>query len=116
MNGIKQQLPIFLEDGRIDIIQSGIRGTIQTDMGIEIVFDWASLAMITVSSSYFGNTAGLCGTYTENMADDMTSATGNLETDVVTWASSWSVPDGDIFCFHECNGDCPQCSAEDRQK
>ncbi|CAJ1061895.1 IgGFc-binding protein-like [Xyrichtys novacula] len=111
-----EELPYYSEDGRLSITQSGIRGIIETDFGVEITFDWSTLLMVTLSSSYFGNTGGLCGNYNGNSTDDMTTPDGVLLTDVVAWAESWSVPDGDIFCYHQCEGDCPQCSQEDQKK
>ncbi|CAJ1061894.1 IgGFc-binding protein-like [Xyrichtys novacula] len=114
--GMKEELPYFTEDGRLSITKSGIRGIIETDFGVEITFDWSTLLMVTLSSSYFGNTGGLCGNYNGNSTDDMTTPDGVLLTDVAAWAESWSVPDGDIFCYHQCEGDCPQCSQEDQKK
>uniref|UniRef100_UPI0037E7E52E IgGFc-binding protein-like n=1 Tax=Semicossyphus pulcher TaxID=241346 RepID=UPI0037E7E52E len=116
VDGINTELPLVLEEGHISITQSGIRGTIETDFGVEVTFDWASLVMITLSSSYFGNVVGLCGNYNGDMTDELTSPGGNAAANVTAWASSWSVPDGDPFCYHHCEGECPQCSQEDRKK
>ncbi|XP_041649854.1 IgGFc-binding protein-like [Cheilinus undulatus] len=72
--------------------------------------------MVTLSSSYFGNVGGLCGNYNGDKDDELTTSGGQKARSVVAWAESWSFPDGDPFCFHECKGTCPQCSKEDQEK
>ncbi|XP_034553559.1 IgGFc-binding protein-like [Notolabrus celidotus] len=115
VDGIREELPVTIE-GRFSISQSGVRGTIRSDIGVEVTFDWAAFVMITLSSSYFGNVGGLCGNYNGNRSDDLTTAGGSITANVTDWAASWSTPDGDPFCFHHCEGECPQCSQEDRKK
>ncbi|XP_029307092.1 IgGFc-binding protein-like [Cottoperca gobio] len=116
VDGIRTELPVLLEGGSISITQSGIRGTLQTDFGIEVTFDWATLVMVSISSSFYGNVAGLCGNYNGNKEDELTAAGGSLAANVTDWAGTWSVEDFDPFCYHHCDGVCPQCSAEDRKR
>ncbi|KAM6995238.1 LOW QUALITY PROTEIN: IgGFc-binding protein-like [Tautogolabrus adspersus] len=116
VDGIREELPIVLDEGSISITQSGIRGTIKTEIGVTLTFDWSSFVMVTLSSSYFGNVAGLCGNYNGDMEDEFTTVGGNIAANVTAWAASWSIPDGDPFCYHHCEGVCPQCSEEDRKK
>ncbi|XP_054477236.1 IgGFc-binding protein-like [Anoplopoma fimbria] len=40
VDGIKTELPVFLEEGSISITQSGIRGILQSDIGIEQQLLW----------------------------------------------------------------------------
>ncbi|XP_065813942.1 IgGFc-binding protein [Labrus bergylta] len=116
VDGIREELPIELDVGAISITQSGIRGTIGTQIGVEVSFDWSSFVSVILSSSYFGNVAGLCGNYNGDMEDELTTAGGKIAANVTSWAASWSIPDGDRFCYHHCQGKCPQCSKEDRKK
>uniref|UniRef100_A0A4W6EU93 VWFD domain-containing protein n=1 Tax=Lates calcarifer TaxID=8187 RepID=A0A4W6EU93_LATCA len=114
INGIKTKLPVILEDGSISIIASGIKGILQSDIGIEVTFDWSTLAMVSISSSYYGNVGGLCGNYNGNKEDELTTSGGSTAANVTDWAETWSIPDGDPFCYHFCDGVCPQCSEENR--
>ncbi|XP_051263188.1 IgGFc-binding protein isoform X2 [Dicentrarchus labrax] len=114
VNGIKTVLPVFLEGGSISISESGIKGILQSDIGVEVTFDWSTLVMVSISSSYYGNVAGLCGNYNGNKEDEVTAAGGNIAVNVTEWVGTWSINDGDPFCYHYCEGLCPQCSEEDR--
>ncbi|XP_034005233.1 IgGFc-binding protein-like [Trematomus bernacchii] len=76
VDGIRTELPVRLEGGSISITASGIRGTLQSDFGVEVTFDWATLLMVSISSSYFGNVAGLCGNYNGDPEDELTQAGG----------------------------------------
>ncbi|XP_074510552.1 IgGFc-binding protein-like [Sebastes fasciatus] len=116
VDGIKTELPVLLEGGSISIIQSGIRGILQSDIGVEVTFDWSTLVMVSISSSYFGNVGGLCGNYNGNKEDELTSPGGSKAVNVTDWAGTWSIDDHDPFCYHYCDGVCPQCSHEDRIK
>ncbi|XP_045081914.1 LOW QUALITY PROTEIN: IgGFc-binding protein-like [Coregonus clupeaformis] len=114
IDGIRSDLPVSLESGSVRITESGIQGTIQTDVGLKITFDWNILFVVTISSSYYDNLGGICGNYNGNKADDFTTPTGVLSTNTTAWVASWSVADGDPFCWHVCNGNCPTCSDTDR--
>ncbi|XP_068590666.1 IgGFc-binding protein-like [Cebidichthys violaceus] len=116
VDGIRSELPVSLEEGRISITQSGIRGTILSDFGVEVTFDWSTLVMVSISSSYYGNVAGLCGNYNGDKEDDLTTADGSPAVNVTQWAGTWSIEDYDPFCYHYCEDECPQCSEEDRIK
>ncbi|XP_056237753.1 IgGFc-binding protein-like [Seriola aureovittata] len=116
VDGIREHLPLILEGGSISITQSGIRGTLETDIGVEVTFDWSTLVMVSISSSYYGNVAGLCGNYNGNTEDELTTAGGSTAFNVTAWAATWSVADGDPFCYHHCEGVCPQCSDENRKR
>ncbi|XP_037310078.2 IgGFc-binding protein [Pungitius pungitius] len=114
VDGIKTELPVVLEGGSISITQSGIKAIIQTDIGVEVTFDWVTLVMVSLSSSYFGNVAGLCGNYNGKKKDELTTASGLPAVNLTQWAGSWSIEDHDPFCYHYCEDKCPQCSEEDR--
>ncbi|XP_034384908.1 IgGFc-binding protein-like isoform X1 [Cyclopterus lumpus] len=116
VDGIKTELPVILDEGSISITESGIRGILQSDIGIKVTFDWSTLLMVSISSSYYGNVAGLCGNYNGDKEDDLTTASGRPAVNVTQWAGTWSIEDNDPFCYHYCEDTCPQCSAEDRIK
>ncbi|KAM8871057.1 IgGFc-binding protein-like isoform 2-T2 [Spinachia spinachia] len=114
VDGIKTQLPVILKEGSISVTRSGIKGIIQTDIGVKVSFDWSTLVMVSLSSSYFGNVAGLCGNYNNNKKDEFTTPRGILAVNLTQWAGTWSAKDSDPFCYHYCKDTCPQCSKQDR--
>ncbi|XP_059921972.1 IgGFc-binding protein-like [Gadus macrocephalus] len=115
VDGIKADLPVDLAGG-VSITESGIRAVIKTELGIEITFDWSTVATVSLSSSYYGNVDGLCGNYNGNKEDELNTTAGTPYANVTDWAVSWSVTDGDPFCYHHCEGTCPQCSPEDQKR
>nr|XP_046171598.1 alpha-tectorin-like [Oncorhynchus gorbuscha] len=50
IDGIRSALPLSLESDSIRITESGIQGTIQTDVGLKVTFDWTAFFMVTISS------------------------------------------------------------------
>lgn len=95
----------------ISINQSGIKGFLNSDFGLEVIFDWGEFFKVTVSSSYYKNLVGMCGTYNGNSNDDFLTPTGVPSKDNTEWGQSWSVPDNDPNCWHF-----PSCSEEERRK
>lgn len=115
LNGVITNLPVTLEDGKIHLSRSGVSAILQTDFGLVVSFDGASLLSITLSSSYYGSLCGLCGNFNQNPKDDMMTAAGDKANSVVAWAASWQVKDRDPFCWHYCKGNCPTCEESKQQ-
>ncbi len=84
----------------ISITLSGNVGVLQTDFGLEVKFNWADTLMVTLSSSYYNNIVGMCGTYNNDVEDDYVTPSGNSMTDITEWAKSWSVPESNSNCWH----------------
>uniref|UniRef100_A0A8C9YAT7 VWFD domain-containing protein n=1 Tax=Sander lucioperca TaxID=283035 RepID=A0A8C9YAT7_SANLU len=105
---ILTKLPVLLEAGSISITQSGIKCIIQSNFGIMVTFDWSTQIMVSISSSYYGNVGGLCGNYNGNKEDELAAAGGSTAVNVTQWAELWSIEDYDPFCYHYCEGKCPQ--------
>ncbi|XP_017564177.2 IgGFc-binding protein-like [Pygocentrus nattereri] len=104
-------LPVNLNSGNITITQSGITGTLKTDFGLEVTFNWGEFFKVTVPSSYYKNLVGMCGTYNNDRSDDFVTPAGDLVPDIVEWAASWSVPDNDRACWHF-----PACTEQEKQR
>nr|XP_060640369.1 IgGFc-binding protein-like [Anolis sagrei ordinatus] len=115
LNGVVTNLPVTLEDGKIQLFRSGLTAVLQTNFGLMVSYDWTWTVEITLSSSYYGSTCGLCGNFNQNPDDDMLMPTGIMASSVVEWAASWNVPDRDPFCWHVCEGNCPTCEESKRQ-
>ncbi|CAL8248394.1 unnamed protein product [Lota lota] len=116
VDGIKVDLPVDLEGGSVSITVSGIKGVLKTEIGLEMTFDWATFATVSLSSSYYGNVNGLCGNYNGQKEDELNKTAGTQYANVTEWAGSWSVADWDPFCYHHCAVKCPQCSPEDQKR
>lgn len=86
---------------------SGTKGILQTDFGLEVIFNWADTLMVVLPSSYYNNIEGMCGTYNDDLGDDFVTQSGNIMTDIMEWAKSWSVPETSGTCWHF-----PPCSDE----
>ncbi|XP_069057919.1 IgGFc-binding protein-like [Pleurodeles waltl] len=114
INDVRTCLPVTLNDGQIKVVQSGAVALLQTHFGLKVSFDWKWHLIITIPSSYYGSTCGLCGNFNQNPRDDKQTPDGTKVTSIVDWAKSWQVPDRDPFCFHVCKGVCPTC--DDRKR
>ncbi|KAH0631328.1 hypothetical protein JD844_005616 [Phrynosoma platyrhinos] len=115
LNGVVTNLPVTLENGKIQLFRSGLTAVLQTDFGLVVSYDWSWMLEVTLPSSYYGTTCGLCGNFNEEPEDDMLTSAGNRAASLVEWAGSWAVPDRDPFCWHVCEGNCPICKESQRQ-
>ncbi|XP_053124186.1 IgGFc-binding protein-like isoform X2 [Hemicordylus capensis] len=115
LNGVFTSLPVTLEDGKMQLYQSGLNAILETDFGLVVSFDWNWLLEITLPSSYYGAICGLCGNFNQNPDDDMVTRAGDKAASVVEWAGSWKVKDRDPFCWDFCEGNCPTCEESQRR-
>ncbi|TFJ96016.1 SPFH/Band 7/PHB domain protein [Platysternon megacephalum] len=115
LNGVITSLPVTLSDGKIRVYQSGFRAVLQTDFGLRVAYNWDWHLVITLPSSYYGATCGLCGNFNQNPEDDMTSASGTKVSSIVGWAASWKVQDRDPFCWDSCQENCVTCDESTRE-
>ncbi|KFQ17520.1 IgGFc-binding protein, partial [Merops nubicus] len=61
VNGVQTLLPVSLEDGKVQIFQSGLHVVLKTDFGLTVTYDWKWQLLIDLPSSYYKHTCGLCG-------------------------------------------------------
>ncbi|MEE6482041.1 hypothetical protein FKM82_013126 [Ascaphus truei] len=111
VNRALTNLPISLEDGKVNVSQSGITAIVETNFGLIVTYEWNWHVVIIVPSSYYNTTSGLCGNFNQNPSDDQRSPNGTQITSIVDWAGSWKVYDRDPFCRDVClvPGTCPTC-------
>ncbi|XP_075462268.1 IgGFc-binding protein-like isoform X2 [Ascaphus truei] len=111
VNRALTNLPISLEDGKVNVSQSGLTVIVETNFGLIVTYEWNWHVVITVPSSYYNTTSGLCGNFNQNPSDDQRSPNGTRITSIVNWAGSWKVYDRDPFCRDVClvPGECPNC-------
>ncbi|KAJ8289739.1 hypothetical protein GJAV_G00004730 [Gymnothorax javanicus] len=113
IDGTSSPIPVTLEFGRIEITLLDKKGSLKTNFGVEVVFDWISELVVTVNSNYYNNLAGLCGSYNDVQEDDFTTPAGKVVVNSTEWGRFWAIDTGDPFCWHSCQGACPVCSDED---
>ncbi|XP_075763599.1 IgGFc-binding protein-like isoform X2 [Pelodiscus sinensis] len=115
LNGMITSLPVTLADGKIRMYQSGLRAILQTDFGLQVAYNWDWHLVITVPSSYYGATCGLCGNFNQNPDDDLTSPNGTRVSSTVAWAAGWKVQDQDALCWDSCQENCLTCDESTKE-
>ncbi|KAG8570025.1 hypothetical protein GDO81_014652 [Engystomops pustulosus] len=111
VNDVITNLPVTLLDGKISASISGLNAVIRTDFGLQVTYEYNWHVVVTLSSSYYGLTKGLCGNFNQNFKDELITADNKAVTSIVDWAKSWKVNDRDPFCFDYCPGlNCPTCN------
>ncbi|XP_069497205.1 IgGFc-binding protein-like [Ambystoma mexicanum] len=109
VDDVRCSLPYFSPGGELQVVRSGLMALLTAECGLQVSFDWIWLYVVTVPSSYYGSTCGLCGNFNQNASDDTLDPNGNQVTDIVKWAGSWKVSDWDPLCWDYCPGNCPKC-------
>lgn len=109
VNGAVAGLPASLRDGKIKIFENNGQPIIETDFGLRVMFEDDFTIVLTLPSSYYGDTCGLCGNFNENRDDDMTYPNGTEASSVMDWAKSWKAPVQDPACSEGCQGPCSAC-------
>ncbi|TNM84474.1 hypothetical protein fugu_008652, partial [Takifugu bimaculatus] len=109
VNGLLKTLPVELQLGAIRVYQSGVAVALETDFGLLVTYDGQHYASISLPSSYFNNTCGLCGNYNDDPADDPVLPDGSLAESVVELGGSWRAEDTDWRCSDGCVQNCSVC-------
>lgn len=92
------ELPIELENGTTYVYQAENIVTVerkhnQLRLECNLKFDLCTLELF---GWYHGKTAGLLGTMNDEPMDDTTASNGVIESDVATFAGSWSIDEDDV--------------------
>uniref|UniRef100_A0A3B3QDX7 Tectorin alpha n=1 Tax=Paramormyrops kingsleyae TaxID=1676925 RepID=A0A3B3QDX7_9TELE len=109
VDGLMKTLPVQLQLGAVRVYQSGVAVAVETDFGLLVTYDGQHYASISLPSSYFNNTCGLCGNYNDDPADDPVLPDGSLAESVVELGGSWQVEDADWRCTDGCTHNCSVC-------
>ncbi|XP_059497253.1 IgGFc-binding protein-like [Stegostoma tigrinum] len=108
VNGILENLPITLENGKINIYKSCRGATLETDFGMRVTFDFRSRIAVTLPGTYVGSVCGLCGNFDGKAKGEMMMRDGTVTDDPVKFGESWQVAKTP-GCSHMCRGRCPKC-------
>ncbi|XP_052447930.1 alpha-tectorin [Carassius gibelio] len=109
VDGLIKTLPVQLQLGAVKVYQSGVAVALETDFGLLVTYDGLHYASISLPSSYFNNTCGLCGNYNDDPADDPVLPDGSLAESVVELGGSWRAEDTDFRCTDGCAQNCSLC-------
>ncbi|XP_032400298.1 zonadhesin, like [Etheostoma spectabile] len=108
VNGLRVALPNS-PSPLISLSLAGQYITLQTPFGLRVRWDGNHYAQISVSSSYYNQTCGLCGDYDGNPNNDFTKPDGTLVGNVNDFGNSWQTKeDEDDSCSQGTRPD-PDC-------
>ncbi|KAG9482832.1 hypothetical protein GDO78_011459 [Eleutherodactylus coqui] len=108
-------LPATFANGKLKVTQSGLTVSIEAECGLLVTSDWNWQTTVTIPSSYYNATSGLCGNFNQDANDEQKSPNGTQITSIIDWAASWKVDSLDPFCFDHCPGKCPTCDDAKQQ-
>ncbi|CAI5781335.1 IgGFc-binding protein-like [Podarcis lilfordi] len=111
VNGELYTLPMKTNDGKLWANQEGNNIIVQSDFGLQVLFDTSSYVLVSVPSNYQGLVNGLCGNFNKDKTDDFTLPTGERTQNVIEFGASWKVPIDGIRCSDGCGDKCPVCDA-----
>ncbi|XP_059206328.1 IgGFc-binding protein-like [Centropristis striata] len=114
VNGELSNLPMTLNSNKLHLYMSGWFAVIETESGVKVYYDWSSVAVVTVPSTYKGAMQGLCGNYNLNPKDDMQIRDGKQATSAEALGQSWKVATLP-GCVDGCSGPCPGCNATQKE-
>lgn len=90
-------LPVSLRD-QIRVDYWGELAFLQTDFGLQVIYDWNSLVLVALHQKYRGAAYGLC-LYDGNHAGNGTKTGVSA---LKQWARMYAVSDGDRLCCSDC--------------
>ncbi|XP_071757273.2 alpha-tectorin [Centroberyx gerrardi] len=112
VNGSFAATPFSLNNGNVQVYQSGFSVIISTDFGLVVSYDANHYVRISVPQNYQNATCGLCGNYNNRREDDFRTRQGQVVSSDVVFANSWQAPgDDEPGCGTRCGGlGCAACT------
>ena len=109
VDGELYTLPMRTTDGKLWANQEGNNVIIQTDFGLQVLYDASSFVLVSVPSTYQGHVRGLCGNFNKNKTDEFILPSGKSTQSVEEFGAAWKVPLEGTSCIDGCEGQCPIC-------
>ncbi|XP_076136862.1 IgGFc-binding protein-like [Alosa pseudoharengus] len=116
LDGIRVNLPLQLDDGKVQVYHNGHVIVLQTNFGLEVTYDTISMVRVDMPSSYKGLLLGLCGNYNGNPADDFVLPGGAQASSAEAFAEGWVVDQKGVKCQTGCGSQCPTPPPEQQKK
>ncbi|XP_072911934.1 alpha-tectorin-like [Hemitrygon akajei] len=116
VNGTRSSVPVFLEDGRLQVLTAGFTMRATADFGLTVTYDGSHRASITLPGSYHGAVCGMCGNMNGDPSDDLRTRSGNLTTSPGIFGASWRADGGSggDGCRDSCSDRCGVCTEAER--
>ncbi|XP_028408939.1 kielin/chordin-like protein isoform X2 [Dendronephthya gigantea] len=90
INGVLVSLPYFRQPD-LYIAENGYLTTVNTGIGVQVVWDGDSYTEVHVPKRYQNKTCGFCGNFNDDPSDDFMTPEGEVKTDTREFAISWQV-------------------------
>uniref|UniRef100_A0A3B3CS42 Uncharacterized protein n=1 Tax=Oryzias melastigma TaxID=30732 RepID=A0A3B3CS42_ORYME len=105
--------PFSMNQGRVQVYQSGFSVVVSTDFGLTVSYDTYSHVGISLPYTYQNATCGLCGNFNNQPGDDFRTRQGEVVSSDVVFANSWRASgDDEPGCEPPCEGlECAGCNA-----
>ncbi|NXY88968.1 SSPO protein, partial [Alcedo cyanopectus] len=81
----------YLHNG-ISVTWLGDWVSVASGLGVRVASDGHQAVTVTVDAELRGGTAGLCGTYNDNPADDFQQPGRDVATFASSFGNSWKIP------------------------
>lgn len=101
-------LPLSLDNGRVQVTQQGKNIIVQTDFGLKVLYNAVYYVEVIVPSSYQQKMCGLCGNNNNNPGDDFKLPNGKITTNIDEFGKSWALDKESQGC-EGCGKQCPVC-------
>nr|CBN81408.1 Alpha-tectorin [Dicentrarchus labrax] len=114
VNGNFASTPFYLNNGTVQVYESGFSVIVSTDFGLEVSYDTNHYVRISVPYTYQNATCGLCGNFNNHRGDDFRTRQGEVVSSDVVFANSWEASgDDEPGCEPQCKGlDCAACTED----
>eukprot|EP00064_Thunnus_orientalis_P003877 superscaffoldBa00000335_g3888 len=112
VNGNFAAAPFSLNNGTVQVYESGFSVIVSTDFGLVVSYDVNHYVRISVPYTYQNETCGLCGNFNNDRRDDFRTRQGEVVSSDVVFANSWQASgDDEPGCEAPCGGlDCAVCT------
>ncbi|KAM9316560.1 IgGFc-binding protein-like [Gastrophryne carolinensis] len=99
VDGLWTNLPVFLANGSLSVLQSGRYITLETAFLLTVTYDTDHTVDVKLPTTYFNQTCGMCGNFNGMHHDDYFMPNGQLAQNTNQLGESWQVMDeDDPFC------------------
>ena len=114
VNGNFAATPFYLNNGTVQVYESGFSVIVSTVFGLEVSYDTNHYVRISVPYAYRNATCGLCGNFNGIRQDDFRTRQGEVVSSDVVFANSWQATgDDEPGCGIRCGGlACAACTAD----
>lgn len=108
LNNELVNLPLSLDNGRVEVTQQGQNTIVQTDFGLKVLYNTVYYVEVIVPSTYQQKMCGLCGNNNNNPEDDFILPNGQTTNNIDEFGKFWALDQQSQGC-EGCGKQCPVC-------